>query len=170
MATTTFVPVETYLRSSYEPDAEYVDGEIEERPAGEYDHAAGQAAILRCLAEHEAEWNITVLPSYRVQVAATRFRVPDVTVVDFASPVERIATRPPMAVLRCSRRKTPWSRFDASWPTTQRWEFRRYGSSIRKMARVFAIWMGSCCGARFLRSLRGGISFRMEEIGKLVRR
>ena len=31
MATATFVPVETYLRSSYEPDAEYVDGEIEER-------------------------------------------------------------------------------------------------------------------------------------------
>lgn len=31
MATATFVPVETYLRSSYKPDAEYVDGEIEER-------------------------------------------------------------------------------------------------------------------------------------------
>jgi hypothetical protein len=34
MATTTRVPVEVYLRSSYEPDAEYVDGEIEERAAG----------------------------------------------------------------------------------------------------------------------------------------
>ena len=35
-----YVPVEVYLRSSYEPDAEYVDGIIEERPMGEYDHAA----------------------------------------------------------------------------------------------------------------------------------
>ena len=34
MATTTHVPVEVYLRSSYEPDAEYVDGKIEERPMG----------------------------------------------------------------------------------------------------------------------------------------
>ena len=34
MATTTHVPVEVYLRSSYEPDAEYVDGKIEERPDG----------------------------------------------------------------------------------------------------------------------------------------
>ena len=34
MATTTHVPVEVYLRSSYEPDAEYVDGKIEERPRG----------------------------------------------------------------------------------------------------------------------------------------
>ncbi len=39
MATTTHVPVEVYLRSSYEPDAEYVDGKIEERPMGECDHA-----------------------------------------------------------------------------------------------------------------------------------
>ena len=40
--TTAHVPVEVYLRSSYEPDAEYVDGEIEERPMGEYDHASWQ--------------------------------------------------------------------------------------------------------------------------------
>ncbi len=46
MATTTHVPVEVYLRSSYEPDAEYVDGKIEERPMGEFDHAAWQLAIL----------------------------------------------------------------------------------------------------------------------------
>lgn len=31
----------SYLRSwEYEPDAEYVDGEIEERPRGEFDHNA----------------------------------------------------------------------------------------------------------------------------------
>ncbi len=46
MATTTFVPVETYLRMESEPDCEYVDGQIEERPAAEYDHATWQAAIL----------------------------------------------------------------------------------------------------------------------------
>src|ERR1700690_521403 len=46
VATTTHVPVEVYLRSSYEPDAEYVDGSIEERPAGLFDHASWQGAIL----------------------------------------------------------------------------------------------------------------------------
>jgi hypothetical protein len=35
MATTTHVPVEVYLRSCYEPDAGYVDGQIEERSAGD---------------------------------------------------------------------------------------------------------------------------------------
>ena len=31
----TQVPIEVYLNSSYEPDAEYVEGVIEERPMGE---------------------------------------------------------------------------------------------------------------------------------------
>ncbi len=96
--TTTHVPVEVYLRSSYEPDAEYVDGKIEERPMGEFDHAAWQLAILHWFLQHEKEWGIRVLPELRVQVAATRYRVPDVTVLDRGRPIEQIITRPPLAV------------------------------------------------------------------------
>jgi Uma2 family endonuclease len=170
MATTTFVPVETYLRSSYEPDAEYVDGEIEERPAAEYDHAAWQAAILRWFAGHEDQWNITVLPSYRVQVAATRFRVPDVTVVDFASPVERIATRPPVAV------------FEVLSPEDTVLKIRRKLADYAKMG-IPQIWVIDPQDGASLRYLDGellrgevfeepsrGICFRIEEIGKLIRR
>lgn len=40
MASTTYVPIELYLHTKYEPAAEYVDGEIEERPIGENDHSA----------------------------------------------------------------------------------------------------------------------------------
>ena len=53
MATTTHVPVEVYLRSSYEPDAEYVDGEIEESPMGEFDHTSWQQAIQIWFWQHE---------------------------------------------------------------------------------------------------------------------
>jgi len=98
MSTTTHVSVEAYLRSSYEPDAEYVDGEIEERPMGEFDHASWQLAILRWFLQHEKDWDIRVRPELRLQVAATRFRVPDVTVLDRAQPVEQIITHPPLAV------------------------------------------------------------------------
>jgi hypothetical protein len=35
----THVSLEVYRRSSYEPDAVYVDGMIEERSTGEWDHA-----------------------------------------------------------------------------------------------------------------------------------
>jgi Uma2 family endonuclease len=98
VATTTHVPVEVYLRSSYEPDAEYVDGKIEERPAAEFDHASWHGAILAWFAQHEKEWNVLALPSLRVWVAPTRYRVPDVSVLDRSQPREQIITHPPVAV------------------------------------------------------------------------
>ena len=98
MATTTHVPVEVYLCSSYEPDAEYVDGRIEERPMGEFDHTSWQQAIQRWFLQHQMEWGIRVRPELRVKVAATRYRVPDVTVLDRSRPIEQIITHPPLAV------------------------------------------------------------------------
>src|SRR5579862_3356027 len=98
MSTSTHVPIEVYLRSSYEPDAEYVDGEIEERPVGERDHAAWQAAIQKWFWKHEREWNINALLELRIQVAPTRFRVPDVAILDSSAPVEQITTHAPIAV------------------------------------------------------------------------
>jgi Uma2 family endonuclease len=94
----TSVPIEVYLRSSFEPDAEYVDGQIEERPMGEYDHASWQEAIMKWFWQHESEWNIRVKPELRVQVSSTRFRVPDVTVLDRSLPIEQIITHPPLAI------------------------------------------------------------------------
>jgi Uma2 family endonuclease len=93
------VPLEVYLRSSgYEPDAEYVDGEIEARPMGEFDHNAWQQAIQLWFWQHSKEWNTRVVPEQRVRVAPTRFRVPDVTVLDRSLPIEQIVTHPPLAV------------------------------------------------------------------------
>ena len=94
----THIPVEVYLRSSYEPDAEYVDGEIERRPSAEDDHSAWQDAICFWLRQHAKAWNVRVRPALRVQVSATRFRVPDVTVIDRDRPIEQILTHPPIAV------------------------------------------------------------------------
>ena len=105
MATTAQVPVEIYLHSSYEPDAEYVDGEIEERPVGEYDHASWQRAIVKWFLWHEDDWNVRVLPELRVQVSRTRYRVPDVVVVDHARPIEQILTYPPVAVFEILSRR-----------------------------------------------------------------
>jgi Uma2 family endonuclease len=110
MSTATHVPVEVYLRSCYEPDAEYVDGEIEERPMGENDHSAWQLAILKWFLRHEDEWNVRLRPEVRVQVASTRFRVPDVTVLDRDQPVEKIVTRPPLAVFEVLSPEDSWQR------------------------------------------------------------
>lgn len=97
-AQVTRVPVEVYLKSSYEPDAEYVDGVIEERSMGEYDHSSWQHAVELWFAQHAREWEIRVRPELRVQVGARSFRVPDVTILDRSLPVEQVITYPPIAV------------------------------------------------------------------------
>ena len=49
MATRAVVPglisIEEYLGSSYEPDVEFVDGVLEEKNTGEWDHGFLQMAI-----------------------------------------------------------------------------------------------------------------------------
>lgn len=98
MATTARVPLEVYLRSSYEPDAEYVDGEILERPMGELSHADWQGAIEAWFRSHAKVWNIRVFPELRVEVTSESYRVPDVTVIDRALPLEKTISHPPIAV------------------------------------------------------------------------
>ncbi len=98
MATAARIPVELYLHSVYEPDAEYVDGEVEERPMGEYDHASWQRALQKWFLQYEDKWNVRVLPELRVQVSPTRYRVPDMVLLDHARIKEQIITHPPIAV------------------------------------------------------------------------
>jgi len=99
MVTTAHIPVELYLHSSeWDPDAEYVDGQIEERPMGEYDHADWQGAIRDWFRQHAEEWNLRVQTELRVQVSKDNYRVPDVTVMSRNNPKEQIITLPPIAV------------------------------------------------------------------------
>ena len=93
------IPIEQYLKTSeYEPDADYVDGVIEERFGGEYDHSAWQMAICYWFRTHSKAWNIRVLPELRVRVSETRVRVPDVVVLAGDAPLEKVITHPPLAV------------------------------------------------------------------------
>jgi Uma2 family endonuclease len=98
MAAGTQVPVEIYLRSyHYSPDAEYLDGQIRERPVGDDFHSAWQEAICAWFREHAEAWNIRVRPELRVRVSPTRYLIPDVSILDATYPRERIATKPPLA-------------------------------------------------------------------------
>lgn len=93
------VSVAEYLAASdYEPDAEYVDGAIEERPMGEFDHAAWQQAIQLWFVRHAEAWHVWPVAELRVRVGPTRFRVPDVTILSRDWKPEQIITQPPVAV------------------------------------------------------------------------
>ena len=89
----TLVPVEEYLRTNYDPDCEYVDGQIVERNLGEKTHSRIQGEFIFFLRARAKELGMEVLPEQRVQVSPTRYRIPDVTVLRKSD--ERIVTSPP---------------------------------------------------------------------------
>lgn len=99
MATSTHLAIETYLKTSYRPDCDYVDGEIEERNLGEFDHGTIQMAVSAWFYTHRTEWNIHVVPELRVRVSASRVRIPDVCLVSRDLPIEQVITHPPIAVV-----------------------------------------------------------------------
>jgi Uma2 family endonuclease len=94
-----FVSVREYLTTSYRPDCDYVDGRIEERNLGEYDHALLQTLLGQIFMNNRVAWGVIALTDVRVQVRATRFRIPDVTVLRVGTPKERILTHPPLLVI-----------------------------------------------------------------------
>jgi Uma2 family endonuclease len=103
-----FITVEEYLASHYEPDADFVDGVLEERSVGEYDHGDLQGQIVTMFRNHAGAWKIRAVTETRVQVSATRFRVPDVCVVAASSPREQIVRTAP---LLCIEVLSPEDRF-----------------------------------------------------------
>jgi len=98
LAAANLVSIEQYLHTSYEPDADYVDGVIEERCLGRWDHSSWQQAIQLWFQAHAKDWNIRVRPELRMRTGATRFRIPDVSVFDRDQIIEQIPTRAPLAV------------------------------------------------------------------------
>ena len=87
-----------YLSAVYEPDAEFVDGVIEERNLGEDDHSAWQVALVKYFGLRDEELNIRVRSELRNKVADRRYRVPDVALIDFDLPRAPIAVDPPLAI------------------------------------------------------------------------
>ena len=99
LANPVLVSVEEYLRTSYRPDCEYIDGVVEERNLGEYEHSKIQAFFAYLFRVNQKSWNAYVFPEYRVQISPTRYRVPDITVVRAGTPRQSILRTPPLLVI-----------------------------------------------------------------------
>ena len=108
MATGALISVEEYLRTSYSPDRDYVDGELEERHLGELDHSTLQHYLQFLFESNADQWRITVRPELRLQVAEHRFRVPDVMVLRHDQHLEQVIREAP---LLCIEVLSPEDRF-----------------------------------------------------------
>jgi Uma2 family endonuclease len=96
MATSTSVPVEEYLRSSYDPDMEYVDGALVERNVGERKHSRLQGFLIALLMARESQGTFDVYPEQRVRVSARgNYRIPDICVMALPYREEPVFTEPP---------------------------------------------------------------------------
>src|ERR1700676_2242235 len=100
LAQNTLVSVDEYLNTSYEgPDREYVDGRTLERNLGEKDHSRLQRKLMGFFIANEPTLGTFCFPEQRVQVKATRFRVPDVCVYLGQEPDEQVFRTPPFLAI-----------------------------------------------------------------------
>ena len=95
-ATTHLVPLEEYLRASYRPDCDYIDGVVLERNLGQFDHSRLRAVILMSLGAHERDWRILVLPEQRLKIREGKYRVPDVLVISADAPRTPVIEQAPL--------------------------------------------------------------------------
>lgn len=96
---TTLLSLEEYLRTSYHPDCDFVDGQIEERNVGEREHSVLQIAIGAWFFNRRSDWRIVVMSEQRTRVAADRVRLPDVCIVSADAPFEKVTQTPPLIAI-----------------------------------------------------------------------
>jgi Uma2 family endonuclease len=107
MATSVSVPVEEYLNTSYEPDREYIDGELLERHMGECVHSRVQALTASLLSREEKR-RFRVFISLRIEVRQRRrYRIPDVCVKALPHAVTPVLIQPDLAIEILSREDEP---------------------------------------------------------------
>lgn len=94
MSSATLVSIADYLATSYRPDRDYVDGELQERNVGEWPHSRAQGRLYAFLFQRESHWGIQAIPEQRIQVSPTRFRVSDICVILASDAVTPILTIP----------------------------------------------------------------------------
>src|SRR5438046_7420725 len=96
MASGTMVTLTEYLNTSYEPECEYLDGELVELNVGKKRHARLQTALGAYFYNRRQAWGIDVLTEQRVRVRERRYRVPDLCVTLGRDESEEILTSPPL--------------------------------------------------------------------------
>ena len=78
---TTAVSLDAYLNGPVpDPDVEYVDGALKEKPVVKRIHTRLQSILCTWFENHAEEWGVVPSPELRTQVSPTRVRLPDVVV------------------------------------------------------------------------------------------
>ena len=86
MATSTMIPLEEYLRTSYEHDCEWVDGQLKERGMPDGYHGFFQGFFLMFFEQRRMKFGLRAMSEVRMRVRAGSYRIPDVMVIPADAP------------------------------------------------------------------------------------
>ena len=97
MATSTaLIMLAEYLQTSYRPDCDSIEGEVQERNLREEEHSDAQTRLVQLLGLPANTQFIRANTELHVQLKPDRFRIPDVCVRLRNAPSERLLTTPPI--------------------------------------------------------------------------
>jgi Uma2 family endonuclease len=96
MATPVLIPVLEYLNTSYDPDCDYINGEVIERNVGEKQHGILQGILFATFRANMKHWNLLPVVEQRVQISKSKFRIPDFCAVRRAQSADPIVHVPPV--------------------------------------------------------------------------
>ncbi|MBV8632480.1 MAG: Uma2 family endonuclease [Silvibacterium sp.] len=98
MATPPLLFITEYLNTDYDPDLEYVDGQLVERNVGKWEHARVLALLAGWIGSREGEWRVQAAAGVRTRVSRSRVRLPDVLLVGLGAQPPVIDEAPVLAV------------------------------------------------------------------------
>lgn len=100
MATKVLMPVEEYLRTSFEgADCEFLDGEVVVRSMGELPHSTVQVELSFLLRQMRDKLGVQVKSEIRIQINPRRYRVADLAVWRAGNIGSGIPTLPPFLAI-----------------------------------------------------------------------
>ena len=95
MGVGTLISVDEYLRTSFDPDCDFVEGEVLERNVGKRRHGYAQLRIGAWFVQRREALRLEALTELRMRVGPGRVRIPDVVVTELPLPDEEVFTTPP---------------------------------------------------------------------------
>src|ERR1700753_1522571 len=97
MGVETLISIDEYLRSSYSPDKEYVDGVLVETNVGDWQHGMVQSNVIYAVRLKYPMFK--VVPELRSRTRETRFRLPDVSVLLNVPEQQSYLAKPPFLAI-----------------------------------------------------------------------
>ena len=99
MASAVRVSIEEYLRTSYHPDVEYLDGELKEKAVVGFAHGRVQVLLSAWFWQHEQDWQIQCAVEARTRVSSEHVRIPDFVIVVRANREKGTLVDPPLVAI-----------------------------------------------------------------------